>query len=33
MDPREIAEVVGITPNHVSVKLNRAVSKLRKKLQ
>lgn len=33
MDPREIAEVVGITPNHVSVKLNRAVSKLRKQLQ
>ncbi len=33
MDPREIAEISGITPNHVSVKLNRAVSKLRKKLE
>lgn len=29
LDPREIAELLGITPNHVSVKLNRAVSKLR----
>lgn len=29
MDPKEIAEIVGITPNHVSVKLNRAVSKLK----
>jgi RNA polymerase sigma-70 factor (ECF subfamily) len=33
MDPREIAEVAGITPNHVSVKLNRAVTKLKKALK
>ena len=29
MNPREIAELMGITPNHVSVKLNRAVTRLR----
>jgi len=29
MDPKEIAEIVGITPNYVSVKLNRAVKKLK----
>lgn len=33
LDPREIADVLGITPNHVSVKLNRAVAKLKKKFQ
>lgn len=32
MDPREIAEILDITPNHVSVKLNRAVAKLKKHL-
>lgn len=32
MDPREIAEILDITPNHVSVKLNRAVAKLKKRL-
>ena len=33
MDPREIAEILDISPNYVSVKLNRAVAKLKKKLQ
>lgn len=32
LDPREIAELLGITPNHVSVKLNRAVAKLKEHL-
>lgn len=32
MDPREIAQILGITPNHVSVKLNRAVAKLKQHL-
>lgn len=30
MDPREIATLLDISPNHVSVKLNRAVTKLKK---
>lgn len=29
LEPREIAEILGITPNHVSVKLTRAVSALK----
>jgi RNA polymerase sigma-70 factor (ECF subfamily) len=33
LDPKEIAELLGITPNHVSVKLNRAVAKLKKTLE
>lgn len=33
MDPREIADILDISPNYVSVKLNRAVAKLKKKLQ
>ncbi len=32
MDPREIAQILDITPNHVSVKLNRAVAKLKQHL-
>lgn len=32
LDPKEIAEILDITPNNVSVKLNRAVALLRKEL-
>ena len=32
MDPREIAVLLDISPNHVSVKLNRAVAKLKQRL-
>lgn len=33
MDPKEIAEVLDISPNNVSVRLNRAVKVLRKELE
>ena len=33
MDPKEIAPILDITPNHVSVKLNRSVKKLTQLMQ
>ncbi len=33
LDPKEIAEITGLTPNHVSVKIHRAMKSLQKLLE